>query len=116
MARTDDGAASRKPYVIKITDEIWTSGEAHDVADWLSEKFMSDPAVMRNYREGIELGFGSMPEDGRPAWAIPALARTLVDLDSRWPYALFFLSRDGNALRVHPTQCWRREGGSVGVG
>lgn len=91
-------SGSAKPFVLGVGDDIWRSGEAYDLAEALEAQTLSSPEKMRSFRAGLELSWHGMADD-ECLWEVPAAVEFARDLDRRWPYAFFFLSRDGYALR-----------------
>ena len=90
---------SNKPFVLGISEEIWASGEAEDVAGWLTENLMAEQSKVREHWMNVEFSFPGAPAD-RPAWAVPEISTTLRSLDTHWPFGLFFLSRRGRTLEA----------------
>lgn len=91
-------SGSAKPFTLGVGNDIWRSGEAYDLAEALEAQTLSSPEKMRSFRAGLELSWRGMA-DGECLWEVPSAVEFALDLDRRWPYAFFFLSRDGYALR-----------------
>lgn len=89
--------ATPKPFVLGVGADIWRSGEAYDLVEALQEQILTSPGTMRSFRGGLELSWQGIGQEN--LWEIPNAVEFALDLDRSWPYAFFFLSRDGYALR-----------------
>lgn len=99
------------PFVLGVGADIWSSGEAYDLVEALEAQTLSTTDKMRRFREGLELSWHGL--DDRHLWEMPEAVQFALDLDRNWPYAFFFLSRDGYALR-DLAGCIQASGTSIG--
>lgn len=101
----------RKPFVVGVGADIWGSGQAYDLVEALEAQTFGSAERMLTFRTGIELSWRGL--EGASLWEIPEAVEFALDLDRRWPWAFFFLSRDGYALRDIAC-CVHVVGGDVG--
>ncbi len=60
----------------------------------------SDISSMKYYRERIDISFKGYNDKSAEIWEIPEVRNYVEELDSRFPYWLYFLSKDGMGLSV----------------
>lgn len=60
----------------------------------------SDIYVMKYFRERVDIIFDGYNETSSELWEIPEVRNYVLELDSKFPYWLFFLSKNGNGLFV----------------
>lgn len=52
------------------------------------------------YRERVDIAFDGYNETSEELWEIPEVRNYVAELDNRFPYWLYFLSKNGNGLIV----------------
>lgn len=97
---TEDLKTHEGFVVVGIGREVVEDGDAAEFAQFLSDNFMSDAEALQRYREDLDFAWEGYEDDDRELWQIPEVASFVDDLNRRWPYALYFLSRQGNGLQV----------------
>jgi hypothetical protein len=97
---TEDLKTHEGFVVVGIERDVVEDGDAAEFVQFLADNFMRDAEALQRYRECLDFAWEGYEDDDRELWQIPEVASFVDDLNRRWPYALYFLSRQGNGLQV----------------
>jgi hypothetical protein len=64
------------------------------------DRLLEDEETISHFFEKVELGVSGYDNDPRELWDIPEVKAFFLQLDNRFPYWFFFLTKFGSGLKV----------------
>ena len=70
------------------------------VAMSILDQLISSPPIAEYFKERVDIAFNGYDHYREELWEIPDVRNYVEELDAKFPYWLYFLSKNGNGLYV----------------